>query len=153
MIWPRTWYMLTDFLTDTPKPVLVPWIFHCSSPESQKYLEKYNLLHTPWKSLVFQLRLSCLPLQGLKAVFLGSGIWPKYSVRFGKMQDILTRKGILLFNPGSRIRQSLGTGCGIFFLYIGNSANHTFEQQILINQARCTSSGVSFQTKLSSVPC
>ena len=62
------------------------------------------------------------------------------------MPDILTRKGILLLNQGSRIRQSLGTVRVFFLLYIGNSANHTFEQQILINQVHIKQCLLSNQT-------
>ena len=115
MIWLGTWYMLTDFLTDSSKPV--PWISHCSSSESQKYLEKYKLLHKPWKSLVFQVHLSCLPLQGLKVVFSGSGIWPKYSVGFGKMHYILTRKGIFNYclTKAAGFAKVWAEGAGFFF--------------------------------------
>ena len=146
MIWLGTWYMLTDFLTDSSKPVL--WISHCSSPESQKYLEKYNLLHKPWKSLVFQVHLSCLPLQGLKVVLSGSGIWPKYSVGFGNMHYILTRKGIFNYclTKAAGFAKVWAEGAGFFFLYIGNSANHTFEQQILINQGHIKLCLLSNQT-------
>ena len=30
--------------------------------------------------------------------------------------------------PGSEIRPTLSTGCGNFYLYVGNSGNHTFER-------------------------
>ena len=69
-----------------------------------------------------------------KGIFGIQDLTKKYSAGFGKTQAILTEKRILQL-PGKRDWPKFkhGTRAGLFCLYVDNSANYTFERQ-MINQ-------------------
>ena len=83
---------------------------------------------------------------GSEKVFLGSGIWPKFSACFGKMQNILTGKGIRLLS-GKRDPPKSGHGkrdyLNVCWEILGSSSK--------CDSTRWAFSGVSYQSKLYSV--
>ena len=83
---------------------------------------------------------------GSEKVFLGSGIWPKFSACFGKMQNILTGKGIRLLS-GKCDPPKSGNGkrdyLNVCWEILGSSTK--------CESTRWAFSGVSYQSKLYSV--
>ena len=69
---------------------------------------------------------------GSKGIFGIQDLTKKYSAGFGKKQAMLTEKRILQL-PGKRDWPKFkhGTRAGLFCLYVDNSANYTYERQML----------------------
>ena len=67
-----------------------------------------------------------------KGIFGIQDLTKKYSAGFGKKQAMLTEKRILQL-PGKWDWPKFkhGTRAGLFCLYVDNSANYTFERQML----------------------